>query len=95
MACEAPIVVLDFETTGLSPTADRIIEIGAVRLVGGEIKDELTLLCDPGVPLKPKITEITGINDLMLRGKESPAEGRAQAAGLHRRRGHRGAQRAV
>lgn len=71
----APIVVLDFETTGLSPTADRIIEIGAVRLVGGEVKEELSILCDPGVPLKPKITEITGITDLMLRGKESPAQG--------------------
>ena len=37
--------------------------------------DELSLLCDPGVSLKPKISEITGITDLMLRGKESPAEG--------------------
>jgi len=68
-------VVLDFETTGLSPAVDRIIEIGAVRLENGQITDELSLLCDPGVPLKPKITEITGITDLMLRGKETPAEG--------------------
>ena len=37
--------------------------------------EELSLLCDPGVPLKPKITEITGITDLMLRDQESPAEG--------------------
>jgi len=70
-----PLVVLDFETTGLSSTADRIIEIGAVKLVDGVIVEELSLLCDPGVPLKPKITEITGITDLMLRGKETPAEG--------------------
>ena len=70
-----PIVVLDFETTGLSPKADRIIEIGAVRLENGEIKEELSLLCNPGVPLTPKITEITGITDLMLRGKETPAKG--------------------
>ncbi|MDD3214329.1 MAG: exonuclease domain-containing protein, partial [Eubacteriales bacterium] len=68
-------VVLDFETTGLSSAVDRIIEIGAVKLENGELKEELSLLCDPGVPLKPKITEITGISDLMLRGKESPAEG--------------------
>ncbi len=72
------LVVLDFETTGLSPTADRIIEIGAVRLENGVVKDELSLLCNPGVPLKPKITEITGINDLMLREKETPAEGVAK-----------------
>ncbi|MEA4999389.1 MAG: PolC-type DNA polymerase III [Candidatus Limiplasma sp.] len=69
------MVVLDFETTGLSATADRIIEIGAVKLVEGEVTEELSILCDPGVPLKPKITEITGITDVMLMGKESPAEG--------------------
>ncbi|MDD6143342.1 MAG: PolC-type DNA polymerase III [bacterium] len=72
---DTPIVVLDFETTGLSHTMDRIIEVGAVRLENGQVTDELSLLCDPGVPLKPKITEITGITDLMLAGKESPAEG--------------------
>lgn len=54
---------------------DRIIEVGAVKLENGQIVGELSLLCDPGVPLKPKISEITGITDLMLRGKESPAEG--------------------
>lgn len=69
-----PIVVLDFETTGLSHAADRIIEVGAVKLENGQVVDELSLLCDPGMPLKPRITEITGITDLMLRGKESPAQ---------------------
>ncbi len=71
----APIVVLDFETTGLSRSMDRIIEVGAVRLENGQVTDEMSLLCDPGVPLKPKITELTGITDLMLQGKESPASG--------------------
>jgi len=74
-AIDRPLVVLDFETTGLYPTVDRIIEIGAVRLVDGEITEELSILCDPGVPLKPKITEITGITDVMLMGQESPAAG--------------------
>lgn len=74
----SPIVVVDFETTGLSPAVDRIIEIGAVKLQDGQVLDELSILCDPGVPLKPRITEITGITDLMLRGKESPAEGVAK-----------------
>ena len=69
------IVVLDFETTGLSPVADRIIEIGAVKLSGGALEEELSILCDPGVPLQPKITELTGITDAMLSGKPSPAEG--------------------
>ena len=70
-----PIVVLDFETTGLSPSADRIIEIGAVKLENGQITEELSILCNPGVPLKPKIIEITGITDLMLQDKESPESG--------------------
>ena len=70
-----PIVVLDFETTGLSPVADRIIEIGAVKLSGGTVLEEFSMLCDPGVPLQPRITEITGITDAMLRGKPPAAEG--------------------
>ena len=72
---DTPIVVLDFETTGLSHAMDRIIEVGAVKLADGQIVDELSILCDPGIPLKPKISELTGITDLMLRGKETPAEG--------------------
>ncbi len=69
------IVVLDFETTGLSPVADRIIEIGAVKLTGGVVTEEFSMLCDPGVPLLPKITDITGITSAMLQGKPTPAEG--------------------
>ena len=72
---DTPIVVLDFETTGLSRSMDRIIEVGAVKIENGVVSDELSILCDPGVPLKPKISELTGITDLMLRGKESPASG--------------------
>ncbi|MDD3412275.1 MAG: PolC-type DNA polymerase III, partial [Eubacteriales bacterium] len=71
---EQPIVVLDFETTGLSTAADRIIEVGAVRLEKGVVTDELSILCNPGKSLSAKISELTGITDLMLRDKESPAE---------------------
>ena len=70
-----PIIVLDFETTGLSPVADRIIEIGAVKLADGVVLEEFSMLCDPGVPLQEKITELTGITDAMLRDKPSAAEG--------------------
>jgi len=70
-----PIIVLDFETTGLSPVADRIIEIGAVKLVGGAVTEEFSMLCDPGVPLSEKITDITGITNAMLKDKPSAAEG--------------------
>ncbi len=65
-----PIVVLDFETTGLNTRTCRVIEIGAVRLRDGAVEDSLSLLVDPGVPLPARITEITGITPSMLEGKE-------------------------
>ncbi len=64
-----PIVVLDFETTGLSPRLNRVIEIGAVRMRGDEIEDELSIIIDPGVQIPAKITEITGITTAMVRGQ--------------------------
>ena len=64
---DTPIVVLDFETTGLDTRNDRIIEIGAVRLSSGQVTDSLSVLVNPEQILKPKITEITGITDQMLR----------------------------
>ena len=66
---DEPIIVLDFETTGLNTASDRVIEIGAVKLVGGTIADSMSVLVNPKQPLKPKITEITGITDMMLADK--------------------------
>ncbi|MBQ7865439.1 MAG: PolC-type DNA polymerase III, partial [Clostridia bacterium] len=68
---DEPIVVLDFETTGLNTQVDRVIEIGAVKLVGGTVADSMSVLVNPKQPLKPKITEITGISDNMLADKET------------------------
>lgn len=66
-----PIIVLDFESTGLSTQTDRVIEIGAVKLVDGTISDSLSILVNPRQPLKEKIVEITGITDRMLADKET------------------------
>lgn len=42
------VIVLDFETTGLSPNmGDRAIEIGAVKLVNGEVVDTFQQLMNP------------------------------------------------
>ena len=68
-----PIIVLDFESTGLNTNTCRIIEIGAVKLMDGVIQDSLSLLVNPGVPLPQKITEITGITDSMLADQEDAA----------------------
>lgn len=72
---EAPIVVLDFETTGLDARNDRVIEIGAVKIKDGAVIDSFGLLVNPGVPLKSKIVEITGITDMMLREQPPTGEG--------------------
>lgn len=63
---DEPIVVLDFETTGLNPYSDRIIEIGAVKMAGDQILDTYSTLVNPGVPLSQEIINITGIKDAML-----------------------------
>lgn len=64
-------VVLDLETTGLRPTADRITEIGAVKVQGGEVLGELRTFVRPGRPIPPAVTAVTGITDAMVR--DAPA----------------------
>ena len=64
---DTPIIVLDFETTGLNTQKDRIIEIGAVKLWNGQVVDSYGTLVNPGCVLPPKIVEITHITDQMLR----------------------------
>ena len=64
-------VVFDFETTGFNAAGgDSIIEVGAVKLFGGEIIDKFSELIDPKRPLPSKITDVTGITDEMLKGKD-------------------------
>ena len=66
------LVILDFETTGLSPDqGDRAIEIGAVRLVNGEIKDQFQALMNPGFPVSSFIEDYTGISNNMLSKADS------------------------
>ena len=68
-------IIFDTETTGFNPGAgDQMIEIGAVKVKNGEVIDTFSELIDPGVKLKPKITEITGITDDMLKGQASEEE---------------------
>ena len=50
------IVALDLETTGLDPTQDAVIEIGAVRFRGPRVEAEWSTLVNPGRPLPPYIT---------------------------------------
>jgi DNA polymerase III epsilon subunit family exonuclease len=69
---QATFVVLDLETTGLTPRNARICEIGAVRVRELELEEEFELLVDPGVPIGPAISALTGLRDTQLRGQASP-----------------------
>ncbi|TVR94950.1 MAG: 3'-5' exonuclease [Trueperaceae bacterium] len=78
-------VYLDLETTGLDHRADRVIELGLVRfaydLDNGTVLgmlDDYSGLEDPGRPLPPEITRLTGIDDAMLAGQRID-DGRVQA----------------
>ena len=59
-------VVFDIETTGFSPVSNRIIEIGAVKVVNGEIADKFSTFVNPQVPIPYHIEKLTGINDSMV-----------------------------
>lgn len=59
-------VALDVETTGLDAARDQIIEIGAVRLEGDGRTETWTTLINPGCPIPPRITQLTGITDAMV-----------------------------
>ena len=65
---------MDLETTGLDPVANEIIEIGALKVESGEIKDIFNKLIKPAVTPSSEITKITGINNEMLEGMPSIKE---------------------
>lgn len=65
----ARFVALDFETTGLDPRFERIIELGAVRFEGGEPVARFSELAAYEGDLPPVITRITGITDRDLTGR--------------------------
>src|SRR5919204_945063 len=67
---DVEFVVLDLETTGGSPTADRITEVGAVKVRGGQVQGSFHALVNPEVPIPPLITALTGISEAMV----APAE---------------------
>ena len=59
-------VVFDLETTGFSPNVNKIIEIGAVKVVNGSVTEKFSTFVNPDVPIPFRIEELTGINDDMV-----------------------------
>ncbi|MCY4454918.1 MAG: exonuclease domain-containing protein [Chloroflexi bacterium] len=66
-------VAVDLETTGLDASADRIIEIGAVRFGRDGVTDRFQTLVRPGIPIPPGIRLMTSITDEDVRDAPPPA----------------------
>ena len=60
-------VVLDFETTGLSPAKDFIIQVGAVKYNHNVRCDSFSKYIKPPISIPHYITELTGIDDLTVK----------------------------
>lgn len=61
-------VVIDTETTGLHKSKDKILELGAVRFVGGKPVEIFETLVNPGRPIPKEVTAINHITDDMVAG---------------------------
>lgn len=59
-------VVFDIETTGFSPVNDKIIEIGAVKVVNSKIVERFSEFVNPKVPIPYRIEQLTSISDDMV-----------------------------
>lgn len=64
-------VSIDLETTGLNPKLDRIIEIGAIKVIDGVEVDSYSTMINPGRKIEERITELTGITDEDVKGAPS------------------------
>ncbi len=71
---DATFVVVDVETTGLSPALDRITEISMIKVKNGILQDEFSTLINPLIPIPPAVTAITGIDNLMVQNAPTARE---------------------
>lgn len=63
---EETFIVFDLETTGFSPQKDEIIEIGAVKITGGEIAGRFSRFVRPNREIPPEVRKLTGITAEMV-----------------------------
>ncbi|MFV0309637.1 MAG: DEDD exonuclease domain-containing protein [Desertimonas sp.] len=64
--CDVTFCVVDLETTGGNRQEDRITEIGAVKVRGGECLGTFQTLVNPGRAIPPPVTILTGLTDAMV-----------------------------
>ena len=79
---DAPLAIVDLETTGAHPAHDRVTEIAVIEVEGGEVRDEWSTLVNPETPIPAAIQALTGITNDMVAG--APTFGRL-AGDLHER----------
>jgi DNA polymerase III subunit epsilon len=76
-----PVVVIDFETTGLSPEhGARATEIAAVLVRNGQVVDRYQSLMNAGQRIPPFIQSLTGITNSMIRAAPPAAQVMAEVA---------------
>lgn len=63
MKIKRPIIFFDLETTGVSVTSDRIIQIGAIKVFPDGSQDEKNVLINPTIPIPESASEVHGIYD--------------------------------
>ncbi len=70
----ATFTAFDIETTGLSPSKNRILEIGAVKFRGGKVIDQNSWLINPGVSIPERVQLIHRITPPMVAASPSFSE---------------------
>jgi DNA polymerase-3 subunit epsilon len=79
---DAPLAIVDLETTGAHPAHDRVTEIAVIEVDGGEVRDEWSTLVNPETPIPAAIQALTGITNDMVAGAPTFAR---LAGDLHER----------
>jgi DNA polymerase III subunit alpha, Gram-positive type len=71
---DSPFIVLDLETTGLSPYSNKITEIAAMKIQNGKLIDTFHTLVNPQVPIPSFITRLTGITNELVSSSPKISE---------------------
>ncbi|MFM8275184.1 MAG: exonuclease domain-containing protein [Gemmata sp.] len=68
LVLDRPLAVLDLETTGVDPAADRIVEMAVLTLLPGGKHELFHQRLNPGVPIPPAASAVHGITDADVIG---------------------------